>query len=228
MFEDWCAASEDWNKSSLLVQMRESTSHKKRGARRWLTEGQIAQKYNSPEIAAEIVKSKENCDVMRKTQIRAHEDLPHRKDLRLFLVWDESWEATETDTVVEALFKQRDSSGEKQKKKKDRRKRSRSSSGSSSSDHSSSSDSDSSSSSNKKSKKKKHGKSSKGNKAKKDKGKKQQKALKEAEKEKKRKDKEEAKEKKRAEAEANKERKAEENKIRASAKKDTRTGNNRM
>ena len=222
MFEDWCAASEDWTKSSLLVQMRQSTSTKKRGGRRWLTEGQIAQKYNSAEIAREIVKSKENCEFMKKSQIRAHEDLPDRQDLRLFLVWDESWEATETDLVVETLFKQRESSGKGSKKEKKDRRRKRSTSSSDSSSDSSSCGSDSSSSSAKKSKRKKRDKSNKG-KDKKDKDKKKQKALKEAEKERKQKEREDAKEKKRAENEANKERKSGENKIRASAKKDPRT-----
>ena len=121
MFEDWCQSNEDWNQSSFLLRIRTTHSNKVKGARRWLTEQAIAEKYKSAEIAKEIVAAKLNCEVMRKNSVRPHPDMPHRKDLQLYLCWDESFETSEVDTVVESLFEQRSTSKDSKGEKKERR-----------------------------------------------------------------------------------------------------------
>ena len=44
MFEQWASAHEDWKQSELVLRMKHTTSHKKRGTRRWLTEAQICER----------------------------------------------------------------------------------------------------------------------------------------------------------------------------------------
>eukprot|EP00435_Cladocopium_sp_Y103_P034615 s1799_g9.t1 len=104
LFEEWCGAGEDWRTSSFLVRIRTKHSAKKRGGRRWMTQEQLATKYNCSQTAQEIVNAKESDPVLKKTQIRPHPELPNRADLRLYLCWDESVESDEQDTVVESLF----------------------------------------------------------------------------------------------------------------------------
>ena len=215
MFEDWCQSNEDWNQSSFLLRIRTTHSNKVKGARRWLTEQAIAEKYKSAEIAKEIVAAKLNCEVMRKNSVRPHPDMPHRKDLQLYLCWDESFETSEVDTVVESLFEQRstskDSKGEKKRKKSKRRSSSSSNSSYSSDASTSSSSSDSSAKKSKRKSKKNKDKKDKG--SKKDKAdrskKKEQDAAKKAEQDRKKEEKEAEQERKREQKEAEQEKKKE-------------------
>ena len=104
LFEEWAGSKESWKQSELVLQMRSRHSHKMRGARRWITEREISNKYGSDEIASDIVNRKLNDEQLRKTQVRDHPDLPGRADMRQYLVWDESVESEEHDEVVESLF----------------------------------------------------------------------------------------------------------------------------
>ena len=143
MFEDWVNSNENWQSSSLLVRQRTIHSSKQVGGRRWFTWKQLADKYQSEEVANEIVAVKESDN---KDQIRLHPELPDRKDLRLFLCYDESYETDVTDHVVESLFEVEDKSKDKKKGKKEKKGKKRSSSSQSDSESKSSSDSESSSS----------------------------------------------------------------------------------
>ena len=171
LFEEWTNCNGDWSTSSFVVRMRERTTEKQKGGRRWMTEGDIVDKYSkgrtveeARQIARDIVVGKEACKHMRSTHIRPHPDAPLRQDMRLFLIWDEEFETTETDSIVEALFQCKDSDrhGKDEKKKKRKRETSSSSQSDKSSD-SASSRSSSSSSDRRKNKKKalKKGKKSK-------------------------------------------------------------------
>ena len=169
LFEEWMKCSEDWSQSDFIVRMRESRKDSMKGGRRWMTEADIANKYlpgrtmgEAKTIAREIVQGKENCPHMKANHIKPHPNLPTRQDMRLFLVWDEAYETSQTDTVVESLFQCRDDGKdskkgkhEKSKKKDKKRKVPDSSSSDSESCDSESSDSSSSSSQAKKKKKKK-------------------------------------------------------------------------
>lgn len=104
LFEEWAASKEVWKNSEIVLQMRSRHTNKVRGARRWITEREIATKYQSAEIAAEIVHRKLSDEQLRRTQVRDHPDLPGRDDMRQYLVWDESVESEEHDEVVESLF----------------------------------------------------------------------------------------------------------------------------
>lgn len=165
LFDEWNQCSENWQKSKFMIIMRERKTGRHQGGRRWLTEADIAARYSkgrtpeeAAEIARDIVLNKEQDPVLKKLHIKPHPDCPLRESMKLILIWDEEWEADRSDVIVESLFKQTDSSSEKDKKG---RKRARSSS--SSSDSSPDSDGSSSSSAPRKSKKskKKKGKKSK-------------------------------------------------------------------
>lgn len=161
--------------------MRERTKESQRGARRWLTQADIAAKYSAgrtleeaKRIAQEIVDGKETDHHMRTHHIRPHPDAPTNTSMRLFLIWDESLETTEKDSIVESLFQCKDEDDQERgrKRKKDskgksKKRSARTSSSSGSSDSNGDSDSSSSSShAKKKSKKnKKPGKASKKGKA---------------------------------------------------------------
>ena len=120
LFEEWCGANENWKSSSFLVRIRTKHSAKKKGGRRWMTQEQLATKYNCSFTAQEIVTAKESDPVLSKTQIRPHPELPNRKDLRLFLCWDESVETDEHDVVVESMFSQFEDDGDRKPKRQRR------------------------------------------------------------------------------------------------------------
>ncbi|CAK9005243.1 Septin-type G domain-containing protein [Durusdinium trenchii] len=95
--------------------MRERNTERTVGGRRWMTEADIVAKYlpgrsleEAKQIAREIVEGKEKDAHMKKTHIRPHPDAPLRLDMRLFLIWDESYETTERDVTVETLFECKD------------------------------------------------------------------------------------------------------------------------
>ena len=210
LFEEWCGANENWKSSSFLVRIRTKHSAKKKGGRRWMTQEQLATKYNCAFTAQEIVSAKENDPVLSKTQIRPHPELPNRKDLRLFLCWDESVETDEHDTVVESMFSQfEDDGGRKPKRTKKTKDGTESSQ---SSDDGSDSESSSSSGKTRKTKKKKT--------SKKDKKAKDKKRERDAEKKIKEKEKQKAKDAKKEAQEKQKEVNRAKNKLRGSAKKE--------
>ena len=162
LFEEWNKCCENWTSSSFVVRMRERTTERTKGGRRWLTEADIAEKYSkgrtleeAQTIAREIVASKD-ADPHQKSCIKPHPELPLRKDMRLFLVWDESYETTTTDSIVESLFEQKDTDDKKGKTGSSGHKRKMASSDSD--DDSESSDSSSESDNHRKNKKKKAGK----------------------------------------------------------------------
>lgn len=232
LFEEWAGSGEDWNSSELVVQMKHSRRHTKRGCRKWLTRQQLIDKYHSAETADDIIQHKLDNQMLSKTQVRWHPDLPAGNlEMRQFLVFDSAEEVDESDEVLESLLKLKDSddpepksrkrgrSPEKKKKKSKKNKKNKkrsSSSSSSSSQSSSSSSSDSTQAS------AKTGKTSKTSKNKKDKKEKKEKpekpdvdppkelTEKEKEKERKRLEKEEQKRQKAAAKEHEREQKKQE------------------
>ncbi|CAK9112309.1 Uncharacterized protein SCF082_LOCUS52077, partial [Durusdinium trenchii] len=197
LYEQWCSASEKWERSSLVLRMKKSVLTRSRGARRWMTKKEICSKYNE-EVAEEIIASKFKED-MENILWKKHPELPERKELYLYLCWDESTEEDVVDDLVETMFegydedRKRKQKEEKTSKKKDKKSRKHQSSTSetndssdessaSSSDKNSSDDDESSSSSKKKKKGKKNKKSKKNQKHKKDKNAKKNKKCKKSKK----------------------------------------------
>lgn len=209
LFEEWCGANENWKSSSFLVRIRTKHSAKKKGGRRWMTQEQLATKYNCSFTAQEIVTAKESDPVLSKTQIRPHPELPNRKDLRLFLCWDESVETDEHDVVVESMFSQFEDDGDRKPKRAKKTKGGTESS--QSSDESSDSESSASSGKTRKTKKKT---------SKKDKKAKDKKRERDAEKKIKEKEKQKAKDAKKEAQEKRKELNKAQNKLRSAAKKE--------
>lgn len=78
VYERWLSCGEDWKKSSWALSLEKTSTERRKGARRWMTKSQIERKYESKEIAQEIVASKmaPECEHQRKR----HPDLPHRDD----------------------------------------------------------------------------------------------------------------------------------------------------
>ena len=79
LYERWLSCGEDWTKSSWLLSLTSTSSHHKKGARRWMTRSQIAEKYNgSWDIADEIIAAKNTPE--HADQRKPHPDLPNRRD----------------------------------------------------------------------------------------------------------------------------------------------------
>ena len=78
LYEKWLSCGEDWTSSCWAVSLETTATENRRGCRRWMTEEQISQKYNSPAIAKEIVQAKSQPEF--KHQRKPHPDLPSRKE----------------------------------------------------------------------------------------------------------------------------------------------------
>lgn len=110
LYEEWAGSNESWRRSNLILQMSTRESRKVRGGRRWLTEMEIAAKYNSPEIASDIIKAKLENEVLRQTSVRCHPDLPDKPEMNQYLIWDFGVETDERDEILESLFRVEDGS----------------------------------------------------------------------------------------------------------------------
>ena len=199
LFEQWLSANEDWSESTLVMSMRHSHTHTKRGSRRWMTRAELMEKYKDESVVDEIIGEKERDSGTKIHCCRAHPDAPNNPKLKQFLCYDEETEADSEDVVLSSLFECRDSGKNSKKDKKRKRSTSSSSSSSSSSASQESSDSDSGEKRSKKKKKSKKSKKGKKGKSSKNKGKKDKKKSKaEKLKDKERRDKQELKDKERA------------------------------
>ena len=133
LFEEWAKCSEDWQQSDFVIRMRERTTDRQRGGRRWMTKGDIITKYlpgrsqeEAQSIAEEIILNKESTPEL----IKPHPDAPLNESMKLFLVWDEAFVSTTVDHVVDTLFRQKDASNGPKGKPSKKRKQPSDSSGS--------------------------------------------------------------------------------------------------
>ena len=90
IYERWLSCGEDWSKSSWAISLTSTTTENRRGCRRWMTKLQIEKKYESADVANEIVAQKLLPEFAH--QRKNHPDLPHREDTLLdrhhFFLWD--------------------------------------------------------------------------------------------------------------------------------------------
>ena len=84
VYERWLSCGEDWRRSSWAVNLTQTTTENRKGARRWMTRSQISKKYESDEIADEIIEQKMQPEFAH--QRKPHPDLPQR--LVTFLIYD--------------------------------------------------------------------------------------------------------------------------------------------
>ena len=123
LFDEWTKCDGKWSASKLIYQMRTTDRFRKTGSRRWMTEREIELKFQSAEIASDIVKYKEECC---KNQIRDHPDCP---GLQQYLITNFDEEVDERDEILESLFTVEDGSDNEgppekpQSKKKDAKDR---------------------------------------------------------------------------------------------------------
>ena len=206
LFEAWLSAGEEWDKSQLVISIRNQSSFKKRGSRRWFTRADLMVKYRDDEQAVNDIIAEKL--LAPQGVVRCHPDAPKNKTLEQYLCFDEGTEAEEEDTILQSLFSATETSKNKSKKRKKGRSSSRSSE-----DTDSSRASSNSSSSRKKGKKGKKSKKRKGKKEMSKKGK----AVKEKSKE--QKEKERQKELQKVEKEKARDAEKKRQEIRSEAKK---------
>ena len=76
LYEQWLSCEGHWRESQILKELRTSTRHRRLGARKWLTVGELTQKYGSERVALKIKDAKESDPDMSVNQTRAHPDCP--------------------------------------------------------------------------------------------------------------------------------------------------------
>lgn len=81
LYERWLSCGEEWSRSSWVTSLASSVTRSARGARRWMTKEQIKIKYNSSEIADEIVAAKMGPE--HAASRKPHPDVPHRIEPKL-------------------------------------------------------------------------------------------------------------------------------------------------
>ena len=74
LFEQWVSCAGHWRESSLYHQLRVTSKHRKRGARKWLTVSELSLKYGSMEVAQKIAHAKETDEKVKDSQVRPHPD----------------------------------------------------------------------------------------------------------------------------------------------------------
>lgn len=84
LYEQWISCSGHWSESSFLVELRQSTRNRKRGARKWMTFHEMTMKFGSEKAASQIRDCKRADPVLSKSQIRFHPDAPGVADPRLY------------------------------------------------------------------------------------------------------------------------------------------------
>ena len=125
LFEQWMQCGGKWDESQLIIQARTTHKGSKVGGRRWMMRQDILKKYGGcVETADQLIQSKEADPLLKNVSVREHPDLPGRSDLKLYLIWDESYEQDSEDVVMDQLFSlgQKDSHGKKKKKTKPSKK----------------------------------------------------------------------------------------------------------
>lgn len=91
IYEEWLSSNEQWNRSTWVLQLQQSSEFTRLGARRWMTYKQICQKYESSDVADSIVAEKRGNKQLASQQIKRRPDVPWRDDAKLhvqFVLWE--------------------------------------------------------------------------------------------------------------------------------------------
>ena len=169
LFEEWLNAGENWDRSSLVISLRQQTSFKKLGCRRWFTRDALAEKYKGDYgVADSIIAEKQKDSITAGKCVRDHPDLPGDPKMKQFLCFDEGTEADEEDHILSSLIECKTDTDKKSGKDGKGKKRKKSSSSRSSSSSSPSQVTVSSESESRKNSKKKKNKKGGSKKSKKD------------------------------------------------------------
>ena len=57
--EVWLSCAGEWRNSTFYSQLKQSSTHRHKGARKWMTKRDISLKYGSEEVATQIIAHKE-------------------------------------------------------------------------------------------------------------------------------------------------------------------------
>eukprot|EP00435_Cladocopium_sp_Y103_P022373 s1292_g5.t1 len=77
--EAWLQCDGKWTSSSLYKRIANKETVSEKGAQVWLTKTQIARKYESEELALEIINAKESDPALSQSHVKPHPDCPGNK-----------------------------------------------------------------------------------------------------------------------------------------------------
>ena len=77
--EAWLQCEGKWTSSNLYKRIANKETVSEKGAQVWLTKTQIARKYESEELALEIISAKENDPALSQSHVKPHPDCPGNK-----------------------------------------------------------------------------------------------------------------------------------------------------
>lgn len=83
--EQWASANGVWSQSEFYLQVKQKRKHRSYGSRRWLTRGELLQKYGDSAVVDAIIAAKMADPEASKSQVRCHPDL-HGQDTEASLL----------------------------------------------------------------------------------------------------------------------------------------------
>ena len=72
IFEDWLQAKEDWAQTCLMQRVCRSHKETYKGSSRWTTKQELEQRYNDPQLVAELISRKVRNHVTNEWRCAAH------------------------------------------------------------------------------------------------------------------------------------------------------------
>ena len=80
LFESWCGANEQWNKSTVFMNLTSNSGSIRRGKKRWMTRKELA-KLLGEEAADAVIQHKLSCQHLIDTETRYYPDAPNSEAL---------------------------------------------------------------------------------------------------------------------------------------------------
>ena len=75
LYESWCAAGENWAKSTVYINITSSSGSIRRGVKRWMCRSEL-EKLFGQEAAEAIIAHKYSSKRLTDTEVRDHPDAP--------------------------------------------------------------------------------------------------------------------------------------------------------
>ncbi|CAK9000629.1 unnamed protein product [Durusdinium trenchii] len=107
LMEQWASANGVWSQSEFYLQVKQKRKHRSYGSRRWLTRGELLQKYGDSAVVDAIIAAK-----------MADPEASKSQETRQYLVWDKEGEEDTMDDVTTQLFEAADAAEDEEPTKK--------------------------------------------------------------------------------------------------------------
>ena len=75
LFESWCAAEENWQKSTVFMNVQNTTCSVRKGVKRWMVKKEIVQLLGE-EACEAVIAHKLSSKTLMDTEVRDHPDAP--------------------------------------------------------------------------------------------------------------------------------------------------------